>query len=44
MVRRIQVAFDDRDFEKISEIKNDLGLTWEEFILRAADELENSEE
>lgn len=44
MVTRIQVALDDGEFERVRDVKDELGLTWEQFLIHAADELGSSEE
>lgn len=36
MVKRLNIPLDDSDFEKARAIKDDLNLTWEEFITEAA--------
>lgn len=42
MVKRLNVPLDDEDYEEISAVKQDLGLTWEEFLIESADCLENN--
>jgi len=42
MVKRLNVPLDDSDYERVSEVKNELGLTWEEFLIEAANCLEAS--
>jgi len=37
MVRNVNIALDDRNYEEINRVKEELGLTWEEFIVQAAD-------
>lgn len=44
MVKQLHVALSDEDHAKAKRVKDDLRLTWEEFILRAAEELDESEE
>jgi len=44
MVKQVHVALSDEDHSKAKGIKDELGLTWEEFILRAAEEFEQNEE
>jgi hypothetical protein len=39
MVKNLHVTLDDTDFEKVKEVKDDLGMTWEEFVLEATDRL-----
>jgi len=39
MVTQINFHMDDDQYEKAAEVKEDLGLTWPEFIDRAADAL-----
>lgn len=36
MVRNVNVALDDSDYDEINQVKEELGLTWEEFIIEAA--------
>ncbi|MFC3957873.1 hypothetical protein [Halovivax cerinus] len=40
MVKNVNVALDDRDYQKAIDAKDELGLTWEEFIVEAAECLE----
>lgn len=40
MVRTLNVTLDDDTFAQVEHVKNELGLTWEEFILEAANALE----
>ena len=40
MVRNLNVALDDDDYERASAVKEDLGLTWEEFVVEATEALE----
>lgn len=44
MVSTINVTLDDRDAERIKEVKEELGLTWPEFLSEAADALAEREE
>jgi hypothetical protein len=44
MVRTLNVTLDDSDFERIKAVKEDLGLTWQEFVLQATDALEERED
>jgi hypothetical protein len=37
MVRSINPTFSDEDFNKIQEIKNRSGLSWDVFIIKAAE-------
>lgn len=41
MVKQLHVALSDEDHANAKEVKDELGLTWEEFILRAAEELQD---
>lgn len=43
MVRTLNVTLDDSDFEQIKDVKEDLGLTWQEFVLQATDALQERE-
>jgi len=43
MVRTLNVTLDDSDFEQIKKVKEDSGLTWEEFVIQAADALKQRE-
>jgi len=36
MVRNVNIALDDSDYDEINQVKEELGLTWEEFIVEAA--------
>ena len=38
------VTLDDSDFERIKAVKEDLGLTWQEFVFQATDALEERED
>ena len=38
------VTLDDSDFEHIKAVKEDLELTWQEFVLQATDALEEQED
>ena len=40
MVRSINVTMDDEDYQDAKSVKDQLGLTWEEYINRAREELE----
>lgn len=44
MVRTLNVTLDDGDFERVEAVKDDLGYTWQEFILEATEALEESGE
>ena len=44
MVRTLNVTLDDNDFERIKAVKEDLGLTWQEFVFQATDALEERED
>ncbi|MXV60976.1 hypothetical protein GS429_02650 [Natronorubrum sp. JWXQ-INN-674] len=37
MSKRVTVTLDDEDFEYATEMKEFLGLTWEEFMIEAAE-------
>ena len=37
MVKRLNVPLDDSDYETARQVKDDLDLTWEEFIIEAAE-------
>ena len=37
MVRNVNVALDDSDYEEVNRVKEELDLTWEEFIIEAAE-------
>lgn len=43
MVKRLNVALEDADFESIEQVKDKLGYTWEEFVLQAAECLQERE-
>lgn len=43
MVRTLNVTLDDADFEQIKSVKEELGLTWEEFALEATEALKQRE-
>jgi len=43
MVRTLNVTLDDSDFEHIKNVKEELGMTWQEFMLQATDALEQTE-
>lgn len=36
MVRNINVALNDADYDEVTRVKQDLDLTWEEFVMQAA--------
>lgn len=44
MVRTLNVTLDDSDFEDIQDVKDNLGLTWQEFVIEAADALKHQED
>lgn len=44
MVWTLNVTLDDDDFEQIKEVKEKLGLTWEEFALQATEALKQRED
>ena len=41
MVRRVNVAFDDSEFEELKKRKDKLGLSWTEVIKKGIECLEN---
>lgn len=43
MARTLNVTLDDADFEQIKTLKEELGLTWEEFALEATEALKQRE-
>lgn len=43
MVRNIHVTLDDGDADRVQAVKDDLDLTWREFLLKAAEALEDDE-
>lgn len=43
MVRTLAIHLNDNDFEELKEMKLEWGLTWEDFILKAAHELDKSD-
>jgi len=36
MVRNVNVALDDNEYQEVKQIKEELNLTWEEFLIEAA--------
>lgn len=44
MVKRLNVALEDADFESIEQVKVELGYTWEDFVIEAAECLREREE
>lgn len=40
MVTHLNIALDDSDAEQVREVKEELGLTWAEFLVEAADALD----
>jgi len=36
MVKRLNVPLSEEDYNEISKVKNNLDLTWEEFLIEAA--------
>lgn len=44
MVRTLNVTLDNSDFENAERVKEELGLTWQEFVIEATDALEQLEE
>jgi len=43
MVRTLNVTLDDSDFEQIKNVKEELDLTWQEFVLQATEALQERE-
>lgn len=43
MVRTLNVTLDDSDFENAERVKEDLGLTWQEFVIEATEAIEQRE-
>jgi len=43
MVRTLTVHLDDEDYETAKAVKLDHGMTWEEYVMAAAQELSNSD-
>jgi len=43
MFRNTNVALDDEDYQEVSQIKEELGLTWEGFIIEATECLEENQ-
>lgn len=44
MVRTLNVTLDDSEFEDVERVKDELGLTWQEFVTQAADALAERED
>jgi hypothetical protein len=44
MVRTLNVTLDDSDFEQVEHVKDELGLTWQEFVIQSADALAQRED
>lgn len=44
MVKRLNVALNDDDFQKVKSVKDDLDMTWEEFVLEATECLQDDHE
>jgi hypothetical protein len=44
MVRTLNVTLDDDDFAQIESVKEELGLTWKEFMIEATEALEERSE
>lgn len=40
MVKRLNVPLNDDDYGRANDVKEELGLTWEEYIILAADHFE----
>lgn len=43
MVRTLNVTLDNTDFEQVENVKDELGLTWQEFVIEAANALAERE-
>jgi hypothetical protein len=41
MAKSINPSLDSDDFEEVQRVKEDLDLTWEEFVIRAAEVLDS---
>ena len=41
MVKTLNITLDDEKYERASAVKQDLGVTWAEFIALATDELDD---
>jgi len=39
MVRNINVSLDDADYDDAKAVKDSMDLTWEEFVIEAAEQL-----
>ena len=44
MVKRLHLIYEDHEYQKLKEVKERLGLTWEEFLIKAAKCLEERAE
>jgi len=44
VVKRLHLIFEDQEYQRLREIKDRLGLTWEKFLLEAARCLEERAE
>ena len=44
MVKHLHITLDDADHERALSVKNERGWTWREFVVRAADALEQTED
>jgi len=44
MVKHIHATLDDDDHERVEAVKDELGVTWEEFIIQAAEQFEVAED
>jgi hypothetical protein len=42
MVKRLNIPLNDSDYEHAKQVKQELGLTWEQFIIEAADSLKET--
>jgi len=40
MVKNIHATLDDDDHEQVEAVKDELGVTWAEFIIQAAEQME----
>lgn len=43
MVRTLNVTLDNREFEQMEKVKEELDLTWQEFVLQATEALAERE-
>jgi len=42
MVKHIHATLDDKNHAEVERVKDGLNLTWEQFVMEAAEELEDS--